>query len=67
VRFLRSFPQNDEPDQNEDVRRQMEQPIPERIYLEIVKTRRRITITRQHVVPLQHLMKNDAVEETAQP
>jgi hypothetical protein len=63
---VRSFPQNDEAKQNKNIGAQVKNTVPQRVYLEIVNGICGITAACQHMVPLEHLMKNNAVEESTQ-
>ncbi len=52
---------------DEDVGRGMEEPVEECVDLEVLHAVRRIPGARDHVMPLQHLVQHDAVEEPAEP
>ena len=56
------------PDEHEDPRRQVEQTVGDRVRLQPGDRRRRVSVGgRQHVMPLQDLVQDDAIDEAAQP
>ncbi len=66
MRAVRLPPQYDEPEQDEDVGAGMEEAVPERIDFEVEDTVGRVAGAGEHVMPLEHLMQDDPVEEAAQ-
>jgi hypothetical protein len=65
ARFRRS-PENEEASDHEEVGRTVKNTVPEGVELEVLDGVHRIPAA-QHVMPLQHLMQNDAVEEAPEP
>jgi hypothetical protein len=63
---VRPSPQHDQAEQDEDVGSGMKEPVPERVDLQVRHAVGRITRAGEHVVPLEHLMQHDAVEEAAE-
>lgn len=59
-------PQYEQPGRHEDVRAGMEEPVEERVDLEVADAVGGIAGARHHVVPLKDLVQHDAVEEPAQ-
>jgi hypothetical protein len=65
---LRTAAQKNETGQRGDECQRMEKPVRQRIVLESRDRRRRMAASaRQHVMPLEYLVKQHAVEETAEP
>ena len=62
----RGPPQNEQPDHDEDVGGAVQDPVPERIELEVLDGVDGVPAA-EHVVRLEHLMREDAVEEAAEP
>jgi hypothetical protein len=60
-------PQHDQAQHDEDVCGHMEDAVEERIQSEIFEAVGGKACAAQHVMPLQHLMQNDAVEEAPEP
>lgn len=56
-------PQNDQAQHDENVCAHMEEAVKERIQSQVFQAVRWKACAAQHVMPLQHLMQNDAVEE----
>jgi hypothetical protein len=59
-------PEDDQAKHDEDVSDRVEEPVPQRIDLEVFDAGRWISGARQHVMPLQDLVQDDAVEKAAQ-
>jgi hypothetical protein len=59
-------PQDDQAEHDEHVRGRVEQPVPERVDLEVSTLVGGKPGARQHVMPLQDLVQDDAVEQAAQ-
>ncbi|HUQ76790.1 MAG TPA: hypothetical protein VM183_18875 [Burkholderiales bacterium] len=66
VHAVRMAPKDRQPEHHEQVRAGMKETVEERIELEISDAVRGVTRARHHVMPLQHLVQDDAVEKTAQ-
>ena len=66
MRPMRGTPQRDQSKHDEDVGRGMEEPVEESVDLEVLHAVRRIPSARDHVMPLEHLVQHDAVEESAE-
>jgi hypothetical protein len=66
VLAVRRAPEHEQARDHEQVGRGVEEPVPERVELQVVERGDRVP-TAQHVVPLQHLMQHDPVEEPAEP
>jgi hypothetical protein len=66
VTAVRVPPQQHEPRDDEEVSGGVEQPVPERVHLQVAHAVGRVAAARQHVVPLQDLVEHDAVEEAAE-
>ena len=66
VCLARVAPKDGQTNDDKDIGCGVKQAIPERINLEVVQGVWRVAATRQHVVPLEHLVKDDAVEKPAQ-
>ena len=64
---MRSFPQDNEPEENKNISTQVKKSVPKRIDLQIADVVGRKAGTREHMMPLKYLMKNDAIEKAAQP
>src|SRR5688572_16641110 len=63
----RVAPKNIEASGGEQIRAHVEDAVPEHVDLQIADAVGGITRARQHVVPLEHLMEQDAVEEASEP
>jgi hypothetical protein len=62
---VRGAPEDEEPGDDEEVGRRVEEAVPEGVELEALEVGDRVPAA-QHVVPLQHLVQHDAVEEAAE-
>jgi hypothetical protein len=60
-------PQNPQPDRDEDVGGRVKKALPEGVDLQIFDAGGGIACVGQHMVPLQDLMHDDAVEEAPRP
>jgi hypothetical protein len=65
-RARRRAPEQHDAGQRHRPREGMEQPVPHHVELEVHDARRRIE-RRQHVVELEDLVEDDAVDEAAEP
>jgi hypothetical protein len=63
---VRRAPKEEQADQNEKVCRTVKDAVPSRVEFQVFDGVDLIP-TAEHVVPLQHLMQHDAIEETTQP
>ena len=57
-------PQDEQPDNDEDIGAAVEQPVPKGVELQVAESVNWIP-TAQHMVPLEHLVQDDAIEEAA--
>ena len=67
VTSMRSFPQLDQSQEDENICTQVKNAVPEGVQFEIGNTGRGITAAREHMIPLENLMQNNPIEEAAQP
>ena len=69
VRPMRRPPQQEEAEQDKEIRAQVKKAVPQRIDLKVLHAVGRIAGTGEHVVPLEHLMQQNPIEESpeAQP
>ena len=63
---MRGPPKEEQAGQNEKVCRAVKDAVPSRVEFEVLDGVDGKS-TAEHVMPLQHLMQHDAIEETAQP
>lgn len=63
---VRAAPEPEEADHHEDVGGAVEDAIPARVAFQVLDGGDRVPAA-QHVIPLQHLMQDDAIEEPAEP
>lgn len=66
MRPVRRAPEQHEPEQYEDVGGRVEQAVPAGIDLKVADAVGRIPGARQHVMPLEHLMEDDPIEESSE-
>ena len=63
MRPMRGTPERDQSEHDEDVGRGVEEPVEEGVDLQVLDAVRWIAGARDHVMPLEHLVQHDAVEE----
>jgi hypothetical protein len=66
---MRCLPQDEEAEQDKEIRAHVKKPVPQRIDLKVRYAVGWISGTGEHVMPLEHLMQNNPIEEPpeAQP
>ena len=65
MRPMRRAPQDEEAQHDENIRSHVKEAVPQRIDLKVLDAGGRIPGTGEHMVPLQHLMQDDPVEEAS--